>query len=215
HRTDIYSLGITLYELLTLRLAFDAPNRIELITLINQSTPVAPRKLNPAIPADLETILCKAISREPLERYESAGEMAEDLQRFLRGEQPLAKRPTYLDQTIKWVTRHKHLFLAVSISLLVILCGLSVATVLIASHKRMATEASERADLHLMQTNRVVQNFGTLAVDRLRGIRGGESLRAELLAELTQYYLDFIDYAQDQPELKLQMGEAYAQLAGV
>ena len=215
HRTDIYSLGITLYELLTLRLAFDAPNRIELITLINQSTPVAPRKLNPAIPADLETILCKAISREPLERYESAGEMAEDLQRFLRGEQPLAKRPTYLDQTLKWVTRHKHLFLAASISLLVILCGLSAATVMIASHKRIATEASERADLHLMQTNRVVQNFGMLAIDRLRGIRGGETLRAELLAELTEYYLDFIDYAQDQPELRLQRGEAYAQLAGV
>lgn len=215
HRTDIYSLGVTLYELLTLQLAFDAPNRIELITLINQSTPVAPRKLNPAIPADLETILCKAISREPLERYESAGEMAEDLQRFLRGEQPLAKRPTYLDQTLKWVTRHKHLFLATSLSLLVILCGLTVATVLIASHKRLATEASERADLHLMQTNRVVQNFGSLAIDRLRGIRGGETLRAELLAELTRYYLDFIDYAQGQPELNLQLGEAYAQLAEV
>lgn len=91
HRTDTYALGVTLYELLTLQFAFDAPNRLELIALINQTSPVSPSKLNPAIPADLETILYKAISHEPLERYDSAGEFAEDLKRFSRGE-PLERR---------------------------------------------------------------------------------------------------------------------------
>ena len=72
HRTDIYSLGITLYELLTLQPAFPATDRQALLRQIAQDEPPAPRKLNKHIPADLETILLKSIAKDPRDRYLSA-----------------------------------------------------------------------------------------------------------------------------------------------
>jgi serine/threonine protein kinase len=86
HRTDIYSLGVTLYELLTLEPAFKGGDRQELLRQIAFEEPTAPRRLNRAIPMELETITAKAMEKNPAERYCTAKEMAEDLQRFLRDE---------------------------------------------------------------------------------------------------------------------------------
>jgi serine/threonine protein kinase len=77
-RSDIYSLGLTLYELLTLQPAFEDTDRSTLIRKITQDEPIRPRKLNPAVPRDLETIILKAISRDPAQRYQTAGELARD-----------------------------------------------------------------------------------------------------------------------------------------
>src|SRR5206468_2968600 len=83
HRTDIYSLGVTLYELLTLRPAFDGRDRQELLRQLAHEEPPAPRRLDPAIPRDLETIVLKAMSKEVAGRYATAQELADDLRRFL------------------------------------------------------------------------------------------------------------------------------------
>src|SRR5205807_10214811 len=79
---DIYALGLTLYELLLLRPAFIAADRQELLRRILQDEPVAPRRINPSIPRDLETVILKAIAKEPPTRYSSACELADDLSRF-------------------------------------------------------------------------------------------------------------------------------------
>ena len=93
HRTDIYSLGITLYELLTLQPAFPATDRQTLLRQIANDEPPAPRKLNHTIPADLETIVLKSISKDPRDRYASAADLAADLYRYI-AQQPLkARRP--------------------------------------------------------------------------------------------------------------------------
>ena len=84
HRTDIYSLGATLYEFLTLEPAFDGRDRQELLRQIAFEEPKAARKVNKAIPWDLETILLKAMAKNPQERYGTARELADDLRRFLR-----------------------------------------------------------------------------------------------------------------------------------
>src|SRR6185312_1567887 len=73
-RSDVYSLGLTLYELLTLRRAFDGPTREELLRQVSYGAPPRPRRLNPEVPRDLETIVLKAIERDPARRYQSAGE---------------------------------------------------------------------------------------------------------------------------------------------
>ena len=83
HRTDIYSLGATLYELVTLRPAIDGQDRQEVLRKIAQDEPTPPRRLNPAIPRELETILLKAMNKEPESRYATAQELADDLRRFL------------------------------------------------------------------------------------------------------------------------------------
>jgi serine/threonine protein kinase len=82
HRTDVYSLGATLYELLTLRPAFDGQDRQELLRQIAFEEPVAPRKLDRGIPTELETVVLKAMEKNPAQRYATAQELADDLQRY-------------------------------------------------------------------------------------------------------------------------------------
>jgi WD40 repeat protein len=91
-RSDVYGLGITLYEMLTLRSAFDQAPRGTLIEQIAHVDPPRPRQLDPRIPRDLETIVLKAMAKEPGRRYASAGEVAEDLRRFLADRPIWARR---------------------------------------------------------------------------------------------------------------------------
>ncbi len=85
-RSDVYSLGITLYELATLQDAFAGSDRQAFLRWITEEEPQPPRQLNPAIPVDLETILLKAIAKSAQDRYLTAKELADDLRRFLEGE---------------------------------------------------------------------------------------------------------------------------------
>jgi serine/threonine protein kinase len=104
-RADIYSLGSTLYELVTLRPAFDAPDRAALIRQIVQDEPARPRKLDARIPRDLETIVLKAMAHDPASRYATAAEMAADLRRFL-DDKPIAARPVGLPERLwRWCVR--------------------------------------------------------------------------------------------------------------
>src|SRR5262249_23602104 len=90
-RTDIYSLGATLYELLTLRPVVDGRDREEGLRKLTLEEPAPPRSLNRAISADLETVVLKALAREPGERYATARELADDLHRFLE-QRPIRAR---------------------------------------------------------------------------------------------------------------------------
>jgi serine/threonine protein kinase len=91
-RTDVYSLGVTLYELLTLQPAFDGQQRSALLKQVLDCRPVAPRQIDRAIPCDLERIVLKAMSKRPEDRYGGAGELADDLRRFLDGKQVVGWR---------------------------------------------------------------------------------------------------------------------------
>src|SRR5437660_2451968 len=102
HRTDVYSLGVTLYELLTLEPAYDGCDRQELLRQIAFEEPRPPRSINPAIPVELETVVLKAMSKDVEGRYASAQEFADDLRRFLEQKPILAKRPTLWERTSKW-----------------------------------------------------------------------------------------------------------------
>jgi WD40 repeat protein/serine/threonine protein kinase len=108
-RTDIYSLGVTLYELLTLRPAFFGDDRVEILRRIAQDMPTPPRKLDPTIPIDLETIVLKAMAKAPPDRYATAAELAADLGRFLENRPIHARRPSFADRGAKWIRRHRAL----------------------------------------------------------------------------------------------------------
>jgi serine/threonine protein kinase len=105
-RGDVYSLGVTLYELLTLHSAFPETTPQHLIQLISEGSPEAPRRIDPGVPVDLETIILKAIARDPGQRYQSAGEFAEDLRRFLDDRPILAKRSSVAERAWLWCRRN-------------------------------------------------------------------------------------------------------------
>jgi WD40 repeat protein/serine/threonine protein kinase len=106
HRADLYALGLTLYELLTLKPAFHHENRAKLIEQVTAASPPPPRTINPAIPRDLETIVIKAIQRDPALRYQSAADLGEDLRRYIEDRPIRARRATKTEQTVRWCRRN-------------------------------------------------------------------------------------------------------------
>jgi serine/threonine protein kinase len=120
-RADVYALGLTLYELLVLRPAFDAKDRLHLVEQIGSQEPARPRTLDPRIPRDLETLLMKAIEKDPRRRYPSAEALAADLRRFLADEPIRARRVGPVERLGRWGRRNP------------LVAGLSAAVVLVAA----------------------------------------------------------------------------------
>jgi serine/threonine protein kinase/Flp pilus assembly protein TadD len=121
HRTDVYSLGVTLYELLTLQPAFTSEERQELLRQIAFEEPAKPRRVERAVPMELETIVLKAMEKRPQDRYATAQELADDLQRWLFDKPIRARRPSSVQRVRKWVRRHQAVvWSAVVCSLLVV-----------------------------------------------------------------------------------------------
>ena len=108
-RSDVYGLGMTMYELLTLEPPFDDSNPSRLIRRVGEDQPIRPRKRNPAIPRDLETIVLKATAREPADRYPTARALADDIGRFLDDRPVRARRATLAEKFGRWCRRNKAL----------------------------------------------------------------------------------------------------------
>jgi serine/threonine-protein kinase len=144
----VYGLGVTLYELLTLRPAFDAPDRGRLVKQITHDEPMRPRKLDRRVPSDLETIVLKAIEKEPRRRYLEAGDMVEDLRRFLGGEPIRARRAGVVERTWKWMKRRPA---AASLLILLVMFALAMTerSMRISKAYRQAIEAQSLADTRL------------------------------------------------------------------
>lgn len=166
HRTDVYSLGATLFELLTLQPAFAGDDPLELLTRVHSEEVCPLRRLAPAIPRDLETIISKAMSKSPSDRYATARELAEDLRRFLEDRPIQARRPSMLDLASKWSRRHRAAVLLTTFA-----CLLGLSAISTASHWRTR---------FLKEHNRHLQEAVTLAEQREREANSQRALASQL-----------------------------------
>jgi serine/threonine protein kinase/WD40 repeat protein/Flp pilus assembly protein TadD len=125
-RSDVYALGLTLYELLALRPAYDESDRGRLISQVTEEEPPRLTKLEPTIPRDLATVVHKAMAREPAQRYATAGALAADLKRFLEDRPIEARRPSLLDRAAKWSRRYRAAVITAAVAGVVLLAAVSV-----------------------------------------------------------------------------------------
>jgi WD40 repeat protein/serine/threonine protein kinase len=142
-RSEVYSLGLTLYELITLRPAFPARDHDSLIRAVSQDEPPALRTLCPGVPRDLETIIHKAIAREPGLRYQTAGALADDLRRFLEDRPIVARRLTPAERLVKWARRNP-LVAGLIAAVLLLGTALTIGSMVVAARSIAAAEESRR-----------------------------------------------------------------------
>ena len=130
---DLYSLGLTLYELLTLRPAFDDANRGRLVERVLREPPVPPRRIDRRVPRDLETIVLKSLTKNPRERYARAEDLADDLRRFLADQPIRARRSPWHERAWRWCRRNPAVA-ALSTLVGLLLVALSVGSLVAAFH---------------------------------------------------------------------------------
>ena len=187
HRTDIYSLGATLYELLTLQPPFPGKTRDEVIGQILHKEPRAPRRLNGRVPVDLETICLKSIERDPDRRYQTAKELARDLQAFVSHHAISARRLGPIGMAIKFVRRNP---LAASFAAFVLLTVLAVGVgyKFVRDHQR---ELDRQAEIAMLQDQ--------LVDDVFRGVtkNADDLITRAIKREASDEQIEFMQGLQD------------------
>jgi WD40 repeat protein/serine/threonine protein kinase len=187
-RADVYGLGLTLYELVALRPAFAAADRQRLIHEVMHGVPVPPRRLDAAIPRDLETIILKASAREAMDRYATAAALAEDLQRYQEDRPLLARRASARERLWRWCRRNPALAASTAAAAVLLLVVTAVSVLFAAAQKAAADREAENATILSEQKEATLDALNT---SEQRGRELGEANRraGEVLRDSAQLAL--------------------------
>lgn len=191
---DIYAIGAILYELLTGQPPFRGPTAMETVRLVLEHEPVAPRRLQPTVPRDLDTIAMKCLAKEPARRYASAHDLAQDLRRYLSGEAIVARPVSAVERAARWA-RRRPAVAALSLGLLAaMLIGLVAwyqFTVQLADARAEAARQRDQAVNNLKAARSAVQTFLRQVTNESRFKEAASpQLRRRLLELAKQYYDD-------------------------
>ncbi|MFO0892868.1 MAG: serine/threonine-protein kinase [Isosphaeraceae bacterium] len=225
-RSDIYALGLTLYELLALRPAFDAGDTNRLFAQVTAEDPPPLRRLDSDIPRDLATIVHRAIAREPSRRYATAAALAEDLGRFLDRQPIRARQTPPHERFLLWCRRNPGLAssVAVAAASLVLATGLSLAMAwsqyraasrLRAEQARSLAEKA-RAETSLRRARRVVNDYLVNTGENIFAERNDSALLRDmgrrLLESAAKDYEELLAQGECDPGLRADLAATYASL---
>jgi serine/threonine protein kinase/tetratricopeptide (TPR) repeat protein len=233
-RSDIFALGATLYEMIALRPAFNAPDRAGLVRQILEDEPPALRTLDRRVPRDLETIVHKAMARDPAARYQTAGAMAADLRLFLQDRPIEARRSTPIERAWRWCRRNPVLA-GMSTSLLLVFLGAFIAVTAalvqaradrrLADGRLVAARASEamartekaRADVGFAQARSAVDDYlnNVTEDDILKETPKLKPLRRKLLESAATFYRGFLRDRREDPSLRAEIAAVTLRMAKV
>jgi tetratricopeptide (TPR) repeat protein len=218
-RTDVYALGAILYELLTGRPPFLAETSLETVRQVVSEEPVAPARLRPNVPRDLETVCLKCLHKEPARRYASALDLAEDLRRFVVGE-PVQARPTSLvERAWKWARRRPALAALLAVGT-ASAAALAVVMLLynaqLQGERAEAQRARERAQANYEKAREAVDRFYTKVTEtKLLNVPRLEALKRDLLQTAGQFYEELVRDRADDPDAVADLGRAYWRLGNI
>jgi eukaryotic-like serine/threonine-protein kinase len=237
HRSDIYSLGLTLYELLALRPAFEETDQTRLMQRIAQGPPPSPSTARLGIPRDLETIILKAVSHDVGQRYSSAAAMAEDLRCFLEDRPIRARRASPVERSSRWCRRNKTLAGLTALTFLLLTLVAVVASIGYVRTKRalqgealQRAKAEANADLATEALDRMFERFSPTririapqaSVERARGettdVPSSPILSQEaaaLLEEMLPFYDRLARQSGDGAKLRAETAQANRRVGAI
>ncbi len=189
HRTDLYSLGATLYEALTLKPPFRGKDHADTLSQIISRDPERLRKLNQRIPRDLETIILKCLRKDASERYRTAEALAQDLRRFVRGDPIEAHPQAAWERFARRLWGWRWLAAGAATVLALALLGLTFSAVLISQSEKRAQLALDDAQKQFRRAQTAVDKFLTLVADEDLAVQPGkETARLEFLDAALKFY---------------------------
>ncbi len=187
--TDVYGLGAVLYQLLTGRAPVPGRDEVDVRERVLRGEITPPRAVNPRVPRPLEAVCLKALARQPEDRYATAKELRQDVERWLADEPVSAWREPWTSRARRWTKRHRTLVASTAAALFVAVAGLSVGLVLIDAARRREATANESANRRLDQTMEAIRDYYTgVSEEVLLGQSEFRALREKLLAKPLAFY---------------------------
>ena len=217
--SDVYSLGATLYELLTGKVPFPGKKISELIERVMKGDFLPPRALDRTIPAALEAVCLKAMALEPIGRYQSVRALAQDLEHWLADEPVAAYPERRIERFGRWLRQHRTLTYAAVTALVGISLVATAAAMVIEGGRRRETAARKEAENNFDMAQKAVEDYLTKVSENTL-LREQDSvdirrLRRDLLENALQYYKNFVTQRTGDPSLRQQLANAYFRVGGI